>query len=80
MKLILACYIHFFFMPTLLLRTYYGSKILQFDSGSSFLLKILHTNFYYQYAKFRNAAYEKVHLDLFKSFPKIKIKYRESTL
>ena len=75
MKLILACYIHFFFMPTLLLRTYYGSKILQFDTESSFLLKI-HTNFYHQYAKFRNAAYEKVHLDLFESVLKIKVKYR----
>ena len=27
-------------MPTLLLRTYHGSKFLQFDTGSSFLLKI----------------------------------------
>ena len=50
---------HFFFMPTL-------------DTGSSFLLKI-HINFYYQYVKFRNAAFEKVHLDLLQSFSKIKL-------
>ena len=50
-------------MPTFLLRTYHDSKILQFDTGSSFLLKI-RINFYYQYAKFPNAAYENVHLDL----------------
>ena len=50
-------------MLKLLLRAFHGSKILQFDTASSFLLKI-HINFYYQYAKFRNAAYEKVHLDL----------------
>ena len=43
--------IHFFFMTTLLLRTYHGSKILQFDTGSSFLLKI-HIIFYRRYAKF----------------------------
>ena len=43
------------------------------DTGSSFLLKI-HINFYYQYAKFRNAAYEKVRLDLLESFFKIKLK------
>ena len=60
-------------MPKLLLRTYHGSKILQFDTGSSFLLKI-HIRFYYQYAKFRNAAYEKVHLDLLQIFLKIKLK------
>ena len=30
--------------------------------------------FYCQYAKVRNAAYEKVHLDLLQSFFKIKIK------
>ena len=59
-------------MPTLLLRTYHGSKILQFDTGSSFLSKI-HTFFYCQYAEFRNAAYEKVHLDLPQSFLKIKL-------
>ena len=53
-------------MPTLLLRTYHGCKILQFDTGSSFLLKI-HIIFYSQYAKFHNAAYEKVHLDLLKA-------------
>ena len=50
-------------MPTLLLRTCHGSKILQIDTESSFLLKI-YVNFYYQYTKFRNAAYETVHLDL----------------
>ena len=60
-------------MPTSLLRTCHGSKILQFDAGSSFLLKI-HINFYYQYSKLHNAAYEKVHLDLLKSFLKIKWK------
>ena len=60
-------------MPALQLRTYYGSKILQFDTGSSFLLKI-HINFYYQYAKFINASYEKVQLDLLQSFLKIKLK------
>ena len=60
-------------MPTLLLRTYHGSKILQFDTGSSFLPKI-HINLYYQYAGFRNAAYKKVHLDLLKSFLNIKLK------
>ena len=41
-------------------------KILQFDTESSFLRKI-YINFwyfYYQYAKFRITAYEKVHLDL----------------
>ena len=59
-------------MATLLLRTYHGTKILQSDTGSSFLLKI-HINFYYQYAKFGNAAYEKVHLDLLQSFLKIKL-------
>ena len=53
-------------MPTLLLRTYHGSKILQFVTGSSFLLKI-HIIFYCQYVKFRNAAYEKVRLDLLHS-------------
>ena len=60
-------------MPTLLLRTYNGSKVLQFDTGSSFLLKIP-INFYCQYAKFGNAAYEKVTLDLIQSFLKIKLK------
>ena len=54
-----------------LLRTCHGSKILQFDTGSSFLLKI-RINFYYQYAKLRNAAYEKADFDLIQSFPKIK--------
>ena len=38
-------------MPALLLRTYHGSKILQFDTGSTFLSKI-HISFYCQYAKF----------------------------
>ena len=59
-------------MPTLLLRTDHGTKILQFDSGSSFLLKI-HKNFCYQYVKFRNAVYKKVHLDLLQRFLKIKL-------
>ena len=59
-------------MPTPLLRTYHGSKIQQFDTGNSLLLKI-HTNCYYQYAKFRNATHEKVHLDLLQSFLKIKL-------
>ena len=39
----------------------------------AFLVEI-HIIFYCQYAKFRNAAYEKVHLDLLQSFFKIKIK------
>ena len=60
-------------MPTLLLRTYYGTEILQFDTGSSFLLKI-YINLYFQYLKFRNATYEKFHLDLLESFLKIKLK------
>ena len=60
-------------MPTLLLRSFHGSRILQFDTGSSFLLKI-HIIFYCQYAKFRNAAYEKFHLDLLQSFLKIKLR------
>ena len=38
-------------MPALLLRTYHGSKILQFYTGSTFLSKI-HISFYCQYAKF----------------------------
>ena len=38
-----------------------------------FLLKI-HIIFYFQYAKFRNAAYEKIHLDLLQSFLKVKLK------
>ena len=38
-------------MQALLLRTYHGSKILQFDTGSTFLSKI-RISFYYQYAKF----------------------------
>ena len=64
MELILVNLLHpLFFMSTPLLRTYHDSKILQFDAGSSFLLKI-HKIFYCQYAKFRNAAYETVHLDL----------------
>ena len=42
-------------MGTLLLRTYHGSKTLQFDTGSTFLLKI-HISFYCQYAKLSNAA------------------------
>ena len=36
-------------MPTLLLRTYHGSKVLQFDNGSTFLSKI-HISLYCQYA------------------------------
>ena len=60
-------------MPMLLLRTYHDSKILQFDNGSSLLSKI-HIICYCQHAKFRNAAYEKVHLDLLQSFLKIKLK------
>ena len=58
-------------MAMCLLRTCHGIKILQFDTGSSSLLKI-HRNFYYQYAKLRNAAYEKVHLDILQSFLKTK--------
>ena len=65
MQLILVNLLHPFFLhakPRLLLRTYNGSKILQFDNDISFLLKI-HVIFYSQYAKFRNAVYEKVHFD-----------------
>ena len=43
--------------------------MLQFDTASHFYTKI-HINFYCQYAKFRNVAFEKVHLD----FLKIKVK------
>ena len=39
----------------------------------AFLVEI-HIIFYCQYAKFRNAAYEKVHLDLLQNFFKIKLK------
>ena len=39
----------------------------------AFLVEI-HIIFYCQYAKFRNAAYEKVHLDLLQNFFKIKVK------
>ena len=60
-------------MPTLLLKTYHGSKVPQFDTGGSFLLKI-HIIFYSKYAKFTNTAYEKVHLNLRQSFLKIKLK------
>ena len=63
---------HFFFMSILLLRTYYGSKILQFDTRNSILRKI-YIIFYCQQAKFPNAAHEKVHLDLLKSLLKIKL-------
>ena len=76
MQLILVNLLHPLFLhpkPRLLLRTYHGSKILQFDNESSFLLKI-HVIFYCQYAKFRNAAYEKVHFDFLQSFFKIKLK------
>ena len=59
-------------MPRLLLRTYHGSKILQFDTGSSFLITI-HIVYYCQYAKFRNAPYENVHLNLLQGFLKIKL-------
>ena len=60
-------------MQTLVLRTYLGRKIQQFDTGSSFLVRI-HINFYYRYGKFGNTAYEKVHLDLLQSFLKFKLK------
>ena len=66
-------------MPTLLLRNYHGSKFLQFDTGSSFLVKI-RIIFYCQYAKFRNAPYEKVHLDLLQSFLGIKLKVHSQLL
>ena len=39
----------------------------------AFLVEI-HIIFYCQYVEFRNAANEKVHLDLLKSFFKIKLK------
>ena len=35
---------------------------------------MIHIIFYYQDANFRNATYEKVHLDFFQSFLKIKLK------
>ena len=76
MQLILVNLLYPLFLhpkPRLLLRTYHDSKILQFDNESSFLLKI-HVIFYCQYAKFRHAAYEKVHLDLLQSFLKINLK------
>ena len=38
-------------MQALLRRTYHGSKISQFDTGSTFLSKI-RVSFYCQYAKF----------------------------
>ena len=60
-------------MPTLLLRTYHGNKFLQFDTESSFLLKI-HIIFYFQYVKFHIPAYGRVPLDLFQSFLKIELK------
>ena len=63
---------HFFFIRMLLLRPCHGSKILQFNTGSSFLLNI-YIVFYCQYAKFHNAPYEKVHFDLLQSFLKIKL-------
>ena len=59
-------------MQTLLLGTYNSCKILQFDTGSSFLMKV-YIMFYCQYVKFRNAAYEKIHLNLLQSFLKIKL-------
>ena len=65
-------------MSTILRRTY-DSKTLQFDTGGSFLLKI-HIIFYLQYAKFRSAANEKVHLDLLQSFLKIKPKTHSISL
>ena len=65
-------------MPTILRRTY-DSKTLQFDTRGSFLLKI-HIIFCLQYAKFRSAAYEKVHLDLLQSFLKIKPKTHSISL
>ena len=76
MQFILVNLLHLLFLHAklrLLLGAYHGSKILQFDNESSFLLKI-HVIFYCHYAKFRNAAYEKVHLDLLQSFFKIKRK------
>ena len=59
-------------MAALLLRTYHGGKILQFDNESNFLAKI-HIFFYWKYAKFHNAAYEKVYLNLLQSFLKINL-------
>ena len=60
-------------MSTLLLSTYHGIEILQFDTGSSFLLKI-HVIFHCQYSQYSNAAYEKFHLGLLQCFFKIKPK------
>ena len=48
-------------MPALLLKTYHGSKILQFDTGSTFLSKI-HISFYCQYAKFSKLLNTQSHL------------------
>ena len=45
--------------------------VAKFCTGSSFLLEI-HI-FHCQYVKFCNATHEKVHLDLFQSFVKIKL-------
>ena len=59
-------------MFTLLRRTYHDGKIQQFYTGSSFLLKI-RIIFCYQYAKFCNAAYEKVRFDLLQGFLKINL-------
>ena len=54
-------------MQSLLLTIYHGSKILQFltEDSCNLLLPI---------CKFRNATYEKVHLDLLQSIFKIKLK------
>ena len=60
-------------MLALPLRTYHGSKILKFDTGSSSLLKI-YIIYNRHYAKFHNDAHEKDYLDLLQSFLKIKLK------
>ena len=44
-------------MPALLLRTYHGSKTLQFDTESTFLSKI-HISFYCGGPDMRRAGYE----------------------
>ena len=46
-------------MLALLLRTYHGSKILQFDTESTFLSNT-HISFYCQYAKFSKLLMAKV--------------------
>ena len=59
-------------MPTLLLRIYHGGEILQFDTGSSFLINS--HSLLLAICEIPQCAYEKVHVDLLQSFLKIKLK------